>query len=61
MRLTVEQDVIFPNVPEANLEAMQQVCQPDVDKLPLQWSAARRPDTSSRTLVCFSHTLIAAI
>ena len=26
MRLTVEQDVIFPNVPEANLEAMQQVC-----------------------------------
>ena len=25
MRLTVEQDVIFPNVPEANLEAMQQV------------------------------------
>ena len=28
MRLTVEQDVIFPNVPEAKLEAMQQVCQP---------------------------------
>jgi len=25
MRLTVEQDVIFPNVPEAKLEAMQQV------------------------------------
>lgn len=24
MRLTVEQDVIFPNVPEKNLEAMQQ-------------------------------------
>ena len=25
MRLTVEQDVIFPNIPQANLEAMQQV------------------------------------
>jgi sulfite reductase beta subunit-like hemoprotein len=24
MRMTVEQDVIFPNVPEKNLEAMQQ-------------------------------------
>ena len=23
LRLTVEQDVLFPNVPEANLEAMQ--------------------------------------
>ena len=23
MRITVEQDVLFPNVPEANLEAMQ--------------------------------------
>ena len=25
MRVTVEQDVLFPNVPEANLEAMQKV------------------------------------
>ena len=24
MRVTVEQDVLFPNVPEKNLEAMQQ-------------------------------------
>ncbi len=24
MRFTVEQDVLFPNVPEKNLEAMQQ-------------------------------------
>ncbi len=37
MRLTVEQDVIFPNVPEANLEAMQQVCQPE-PQAALQWS-----------------------
>ena len=46
MRMTVEQDVIFPNVPEKNLEAMQQ--EPMFQRLVTPLWACITPKTSAQ-------------